>query len=55
MNRPAPGAPIAEVEAWAAQFSDVANWPDPTPEQVEQLRALFGYAAPPAADARRAS
>lgn len=51
--RPDVSAPIEEIEAWAAQYSDVANWPDPTPEQIEQLRALFGYAGKlPAADAR---
>lgn len=41
---PPPGAPLAEIDAWLAQYSDVANWPDPTPEQIEELRRLFGYA-----------
>jgi hypothetical protein len=54
--RPEAGAPLEVIEAWAAQYSDVANWPDPSPEQIEQLRALFGYAgALPAGQERRAS
>jgi hypothetical protein len=57
---PAPGAPLDEVRAWLSQYgTDVATWPKPTPEQVERLRALFGYITHPAAagpaEERRAS
>lgn len=27
---------------------DVASWPEPSPEQIERLRALFGYTSCPA-------
>lgn len=27
---------------------DVAAWPEPNPEQIERLRALFGYTSSPA-------
>lgn len=45
---PARGAPIEEFRAYVAQFTNLDDWPELTPERLERLRALWGFNSPKA-------